>query len=46
MTIFPAVFVSHGVPDLSLHPSPARTFLGQLGNKLGKPKAILMISAH
>ena len=46
MTIFPAVFVSHGAPDLSLNPSPARTFLSQLGNKLGKPKAILMISAH
>ncbi len=46
MSKFPAVFVSHGAPDLSLHPSPARTFLSQLGNELGKPQAILMISAH
>ena len=46
MLKFPAVFISHGAPDLSLHPSPARTFLSQLGNKLGKPRAILMISAH
>ena len=46
MTIFPAVFVSHGAPDLSLNSSFARTFLSQLGNKLGKPKAILIISAH
>ena len=42
----PTVFVSHGAPDLSLNPSPARTFLSQLGNKLGKPKAILLVSAH
>ena len=46
MTIFPALFISHGAPDLPLHPSPARTFLSQLGNQLEKPKAILMISAH
>ena len=46
MSNFPAVFVSHGAPDLSLNPSPARTFLSQLGNKLGKPKAFLIISAH
>ena len=46
MSIFPAIFVSHGAPDMSLHPSPARTFLSQLGDNLGKPQAILMISAH
>lgn len=46
MSNFPAIFVSHGAPDLSLHPSPARTFLTQLGNRLGQPQAILMISAH
>lgn len=46
MSIFPALFVSHGAPDLSLYPSPARTFLNQLGNKLAKPKAIVIISAH
>ena len=46
MSVFPAVFVSHGSPNLSLQPSPARTFLSQLGEQLGKPKAILIISAH
>ena len=46
MKNFPAVFVSHGAPDLSLHPSAARSFLSQLGKKLGEPQAILVISAH
>lgn len=46
MSSFPAVFVSHGAPDLPLSPSPAREFLKGLGAKLGKPEAILMISAH
>ncbi len=46
MSTFPAVFVSHGAPDLILHPSPARDFLSQLGTQLGKPQAILVISAH
>ena len=43
---FPALFVSHGAPDLYLHPSPAHNFLSALGQQLGKPRAILMISAH
>lgn len=46
MSLFPAVFVSHGSPDLLLHESPARDFLKQLGTQLGKPKAILIVSAH
>ena len=45
-SLFPAVFVSHGSPDLPLQPSPARDFLQQLGQQLGRPKAILCISAH
>lgn len=43
---FPALFVSHGSPDLLLHSSPSRNFLQQLGTQLGKPKAILALSAH
>lgn len=43
---FPALFLSHGSPDLPLHPSPAFSFLQQLGKQLGKPKAILVVSAH
>ena len=42
----PAIFVSHGAPDLPLQRSPARFFLARLGNKLARPKAILVISAH
>ncbi|MEL6929606.1 MAG: class III extradiol ring-cleavage dioxygenase [Cyanobacteria bacterium J06600_6] len=43
---FPALFLSHGAPDLCLHESPARSFLSTLGKQLGKPRSILMISAH
>ena len=43
---FPAVFVSHGAPTLPIETSPAREFLLELGRTLGKPAAILAISAH
>ena len=43
---FPAVFVSHGAPTLPIEASPARDFLAGLGKMLGKPKAILAVSAH
>ena len=46
MSELPAIFVSHGAPDLLLRQSSARTFLSQLGNKLNRPKAILVVSAH
>lgn len=46
MTSFSPIFISHGAPDLLLHPTPARKFLAGLGQTLGKPKAILVISAH
>jgi 4,5-DOPA dioxygenase extradiol len=45
MTI-PAIFISHGAPDLPLRPSSARDFLKHLGETIEKPKAILVISAH
>ena len=43
---FPAVFVSHGAPTLPIEASPAREFLSGLGQTLGKPEAILVVSAH
>jgi len=43
---FPAIFVSHGAPLLAIQPGPAREFLSGLGKTLGKPKAILAVSAH
>lgn len=46
MSTFPALFISHGAPDLPLHPSLSRDFLSQLGAQLGKPKSILVVSAH
>ena len=42
----PAIFVSHGSPMLMFEPVPARAFLGRLGAELGRPGAILSISAH
>ncbi|AFY73234.1 hypothetical protein Syn7502_01125 [Synechococcus sp. PCC 7502] len=44
--MLPAIFISHGSPDMAILPSPARSFLMQLGQKISKPKAILIISAH
>ena len=43
---FPAIFVSHGAPLLAIRPGPAREFLSGLGATLGRPKAILAVSAH
>jgi len=44
--ILETIFISHGSPDLPLRPSLTRDFILQLGQKLEKPKAILVISAH
>ena len=44
--MLPSVFVSHGSPTLPFDDVPARDFLRGLGAKLGRPKAILVASAH
>lgn len=46
MTPLPTLFVSHGAPTLVIDDSPARRFLEGYGNVLGKPRAILVLSAH
>jgi 4,5-DOPA dioxygenase extradiol len=46
MPALPAIFISHGAPDLPLSLSPARDFLLHLAQQYQKPKAILVISAH
>ncbi|WP_431280887.1 DODA-type extradiol aromatic ring-opening family dioxygenase [Humitalea sp. 24SJ18S-53] len=46
MPALPALFVSHGAPTLALQPSPARDFLAGYGSELGKPAAIVVVSAH
>jgi 4,5-DOPA dioxygenase extradiol len=43
---FPSVFVSHGAPTLALERNDTVDFLKRLGGALGKPKAILCVSAH
>jgi 4,5-DOPA dioxygenase extradiol len=45
-TAFPSVFVSHGAPTLILENSAGRDFLAGLGRKLGRPSAVLAVSAH
>ena len=42
----PSLFVSHGSPTMPLETSAANTFLRGLGAALGRPEAILMVSAH
>ena len=42
----PSLFLSHGAPTLPITDTPARTFLTQIGSRLPKPKAILVVSAH
>ncbi len=44
--ILPSVFVSHGAPTLPLEEIPARAFLQGLGRALGRPEAVLCVSAH
>jgi 4,5-DOPA dioxygenase extradiol len=46
MPELPTVFVSHGAPTLPLTPTPARDFLAGYGAALGRPTAILAVSAH
>lgn len=46
MTTFPALFVSHGAPTLILDDVPARDFLRHVGQDLGRPRAIVVVSAH
>ena len=43
---FPTLFLSHGSPMLAIEDSPARAFLKTYGQTLGKPRAIVIASAH
>ena len=43
----PALYVSHGSPNLALTPQTAAyRFLSEIGARLPRPKVILMVSAH
>ena len=46
MTTFPSLFISHGAPDLVLTDLPASRFLRELGRRLGRPRAVVVASAH
>ena len=46
MNAFPAVFVSHGAPLLAIDDGPAHRFLRSFGETLGRPRAIVVASAH
>jgi 4,5-DOPA dioxygenase extradiol len=43
---FPAVFLSHGAPTVAVEQGPDTRAWAQLGKDLGRPEAILMVSAH
>lgn len=42
----PALFVSHGAPNMILYASQARSFLSSFAHDLPRPKAIVSVSAH
>ena len=44
--MLPAIFVSHGAPTLPFDDVPARDFLRGLGAQLGRPRGIVVMSAH
>jgi len=44
--VFPSVYVSHGAPTLVMEQNDAVKFLQRLGAELGRPHAILCVSAH
>ena len=46
MMKLPTMFVSHGAPTLAIEPGPAHHFLNAIGEDLGRPESILVLSAH
>lgn len=45
-SVLPSLFVSHGSPTLAIEDGEARRFLTGLGETIGRPAAILVVSAH
>jgi len=44
--MWPTVFVSHGSPTVAIDDTLAHRFLEGFGRRLGKPRAIVCVSAH
>lgn len=44
--VLPSVFVSHGAPTLAIEENDAVKFLRRLGVELGRPRAVVCVSAH
>jgi 4,5-DOPA dioxygenase extradiol len=44
--VYPSVFVSHGAPTLAMEGGETVEFLRRLGAELGRPRAVLCVSAH
>jgi len=44
--MIPAVFVSHGMPAIAVQPGPTHYFFRGFGQTLGRPKAVVCVSAH
>ncbi len=44
--MLPSIFVSHGAPTLPFDDCPARDFLRGLAAQIGRPRAIVIASAH
>lgn len=42
----PALFLSHGAPILATEDGPAHRYLKSMGHRMGKPEAIIIMSAH
>jgi len=46
MNSFPSLFLSHGAPTLVIEDVAVHHYLKSLGPQLGKPEAIVIVSAH
>lgn len=46
MTALPALFLSHGAPDLPIRSGPTQAFLRHFSSTIPTPKAIVVLSAH
>jgi 4,5-DOPA dioxygenase extradiol len=46
MSLMPSIFVSHGAPTFAIEPGVAGAQLRALGQALGQPRAVVVVSPH